>query len=48
MLLPEFDKTKRINGSEVFVFDSPCRYNIILGQDILHKIGLNLDFSEKK
>ena len=47
ILLPEFDKMNRINGSEAYAFDSPCRYDMILGRDLLHKIGLNLDFGEK-
>ena len=47
ILLPEFDKTKRINGSGAFVFDSHCRYDMIVRRDLLHKIGLNLDFENK-
>ena len=47
ILLPEFDKTKQINGSGAYVFDSPCRYDMILGRDLLHKIGLNIDFENK-
>ena len=29
MMLPEFDKAKRIDGLEAYVFDAPCRHNLI-------------------
>ena len=33
--LLEFDKVKRQYGVTVHLFDAQCKYNIILGQDIL-------------
>ena len=45
--LPEFDKTRRIDGVWVYVFDTPCQHDIILGQDFLHKAGIAIDFEFK-
>ena len=47
IILPEFDKTKRISGNSAYVFNSPCKYDMIVGRDILNKIGLTLCFAEK-
>ena len=44
IVLPEFDKTRRADGLEAYVFDSPCRYDMILGRDFLSLIGMQLDF----
>ena len=44
IVLPEFDKTKHVDGVAAFVFDAPCRYNMILGRDFLMKAGIKLDF----
>ena len=40
--LPAFDKHRVIEDHEFYVFDSECRYDIILGGDFLEKIGMNL------
>ena len=45
---PEFDKTKRISGATAHVFDSECKYDMIIGRDFLHKIGLNICFEKKE
>ena len=45
--LPEFSKTKSLYGKIAQVFDSPCNYDIIVGRDWLHDIGLVLDFGQK-
>lgn len=44
IVLPEFDKTRRVDDIEAYVFDSPCSYDVILGQDFLSKAGVKLDF----
>eukprot|EP00978_Attheya_sp_CCMP212_P026297 scaffold86229_cov44-Attheya_sp.AAC.1 len=31
-----------------YVIESPCHYNVILGQDFLEATGMVLDFSKKK
>ena len=48
IMFPEFDKTKRISGATAFVFDTECKYDMILGRDILHKIGLSICFEKKE
>ncbi len=40
--LPAFDKHRVVDKHEFHVFDSDCRYDIILGGDFLTKIGMNL------
>ena len=36
---PELEKNRRITGTKVFIFDSPCRYDVILGNDLLDQAG---------
>eukprot|EP00957_Ditylum_brightwellii_P101412 7728753-Ditylum_brightwellii.AAC.1 len=43
IVLPEFDTTKIVDKLDAHVFDSPCAYNVILGQDFLCRAGLNLN-----
>ena len=40
--LPAFDTHRVINEHEFHVFESDCRYDVILGSDFLKKIGMNL------
>ena len=40
--LPAFDKHREISEHEFHVFDSDCRYDVILGSDFLEKIGMDL------
>ena len=40
--LPAFDKHRVIENHEFHVFESDCRYDVILGGDFLEKIGMNL------
>ena len=47
VILPEFDETRRVDGIECFVFNQPCRYDIILGVDFLVKAGIQLDFEKQ-
>lgn len=45
--LPEFDRHRKIDGDYAFVFDSPCRYQAILGNGFLQKAGIDIKFSEE-
>jgi hypothetical protein len=47
IVMPEFDKTRKIDGIKAFVFDEPCVYDIILGRDFLHKTGIDVLFSRE-
>ena len=40
--LPAFDKHRVIDNHEFHVFESDCRYDVILGGDFVEKIGMNL------
>ena len=42
MHFPAFDKHRVIAEHHFHVFESDCRYDIILGGDFLEKIGMNL------
>jgi hypothetical protein len=42
IVMPEFDKTRKIDGIKAFVFGKPCAYDIVLSQDFLHKTGINV------
>jgi len=46
--LPELDKSRIIDGQDCLVFNSDCRYDMILGQDFLRKTGIDLRFSTGK
>ena len=47
MILPEFSRTRRImKPLEVRLFDSPSRYDIIIGRDLLSLLGIKLDFEK--
>ena len=43
--LPELDKNRIIDRQDCLVFNSDCRYDMILGQDFLRKTGIDLRFS---
>lgn len=45
IILPEFDKTRKIDGISAYVFDEPCAYDVIIGRDFLNKIPMIFDFS---
>lgn len=45
--LPEFDKNRRVDGQKAFVFDrQDCRYDMIIGRDFLHKVGMKIDYQD--
>ena len=44
--LPEFDKNLSIDGQMAYVFDSPCRYQVIAGRDFLRRTEINLTFKK--
>ena len=48
IVLPEFDRSRKIDGLTVHLFDSPYNYDIILGRDLLEKIGLIINFADRK
>eukprot|EP00978_Attheya_sp_CCMP212_P002635 scaffold5363_cov34-Attheya_sp.AAC.4 len=48
IVCPEFTRSKRMYNLTAYVIESPCRYNVILGQDFLEATGMVLDFSKKK
>ena len=43
---PEFFKTRSVDEIKARVFEAPCRYDIILGRDVLHEMELIIDFKE--
>jgi Retroviral aspartyl protease len=45
MILPEFDKHWHIDQCKAIVFDALCNYDIILGRDVIAKIGMDVLFS---
>jgi len=42
--LPEFDKNRTIDECKVLVFDAPCQYDVLIGADLLKKLGVKLDY----
>ena len=43
--LPELDKNRIVNNQIALVFDSDCRYNMILGSDLLQRSGIDIKYS---
>ena len=42
MRFPEFDANLSVTSHDFLVFDSKCSFDLILGNDLLHKIGLKI------
>ena len=42
--LPEFDKNRRTEEQKALVFDTPCRYDIIIGTDFLSTAGIKINY----
>ena len=47
ILLPEFHKTRRIQTLTAKIFDHGCRYDMILGRNLMNDLGIVLDFNTK-
>jgi hypothetical protein len=48
-VLPEFSRSKKIECINAIVFDAPTsQYDVILGRDYLHQLGIDTRFSTKK
>jgi len=41
---PEFHRKRYVGNLRTYVFSSPCRYDMIIGRDLLHELGLKIDF----
>jgi len=39
---PEFDANVSVNSHDFLIFDPKCSFDLILGNDFLHKIGLKI------
>jgi len=48
LVLPEFDRNKTIDSQMALVFDGDSRYDVILGRNFLHKMGMRIDFEHKR
>jgi hypothetical protein len=45
---PKFDKNRNVNQQQALVFQSEtCKYNVILGADVLTKIGIDVKYSTR-
>ena len=44
--LPEFNKNMCIDTQKSLVFDTKCRYDIILGSDFLSKVGMKINYED--
>ena len=40
--LPEFDKSRQIDNHKALIFDEKCQYDVILGADLLTKLGIGI------
>ena len=47
VLLPEFHKTRRLKTLMAKIFDQGCRYDMILGRNLMNKLGIVLNFNNK-
>ena len=44
LMLPEFDRSLKVETHHAYVFNGPCKYDLILGRDFLGPAGITLDF----
>ena len=47
VLLPEFHRTRRLDTLEAKIFDQTCRYDMILGRNLMNDLGIVLNFDLK-
>ena len=47
VLLPEFHRTRRLDTLHAKIFDQTCRYDMILGRDLMNNLGIVLNFDSK-
>ena len=47
VLLPEFHRTHRLDTLQAKIFDQTCRYDMILGHDLMNDLGIVLNFESK-
>lgn len=45
---PEFHRTRKLVTAPARVFHAECRYDIIIGRDILQQLGMILDFDDNR
>ena len=46
-ILPEFHRSRHINKITTKIFHHQCRYDMIIGRDLLNELGIVLNFNEK-
>ena len=44
---PEFHRTRHLDTLQVKIFDQTCRYDMILGRDLMNDLGIVLNFDLK-
>ena len=44
LILPEFDRSLKVETHRAYVFDGPCKYDLILGRYFLGTAGITHDF----
>lgn len=47
-MFPEFYKSRFVENITAQVFDTPCRYDLIIGRDVLRAMEIKMDFSTSK
>ena len=47
VLLPEFHRTRRLDTLQAKIFDQTCRYDMILGRNLMNDLGIVLNFDSK-
>ena len=45
-IMPEFFKTRKIGPMKVRAFPTECRYDVIIGRDVLFALGIDVSFKD--